>query len=206
MKYKDTVILVFLKPFESGNVKTRLAASVGDKLALDVYRHLVHYTMVQLERLGNEVDVVLCYSRAAAPELIYGSDHHYIIQQGHDLGSRMQHAMEWAHQKYARKLIIGTDCFELTTEIVRQACMMLHKKDVVIGPAVDGGYYLIGMKEIHSGVFKDIPWSSTQTYAATIRQLDELGLDWAPLKKLSDIDNKEDLLQYPNLCELAGIR
>ncbi|MBF8965493.1 TIGR04282 family arsenosugar biosynthesis glycosyltransferase [Pontibacter sp. FD36] len=205
MKQADTVILVFLKPFEAGYVKTRLAATVGDAVALDVYRHLVEHTLQQLRKLQPYADVVLCYSRQAANGQ-YISEFPCLIQKGEDLGDRMLYALEWAHaRKYDKKLIIGSDCFELTAEILEQAILWLETEQVVVGPAMDGGYYLIGMKESHAELFAGIPWSTSGVITATVEVLERLKLDWAALPPLSDLDEEQDLLSYPSLCRAVGL-
>lgn len=204
MQQAATVILVFLKPFEKGNVKTRLAATVGDAVALEVYRHLVDHTIRQLSQLSLPADVVLCYSRKASPEPLFSFAFTVLIQKGDDLGSRMLYALAWAHaKKYTQKLIIGTDCFELTAETLDQAIRSLSAHDVVVGPAADGGYYLLGMKEPHAELFTGIPWSTSETYAATFQAINRMHLDWAALKTLSDIDTEPDLRKYPSLCNLS---
>ncbi len=206
MKQTDTVILVFLKPFEAGYVKTRLAATIGNNQALKVYRHLVEHTILQLHQMSHTTDVVLCYSRQPASNELSNADFPHMLQKGEDLGSRMLHALEWAHdRKYKKKIIIGTDCYDLTSEILEQAIRALQTKEVVLGPAEDGGYFLIGMKMPHPDLFTDIPWSTSGVLSATEEVLVRMQPDWLALPTLTDIDQEQDLLRYPELCQLVNL-
>jgi uncharacterized protein len=206
MNQPDTVILVFLKPFEAGYVKTRLAATIGDGLALKVYRHLVNYTLRQLYMLDKVADVILCYSQQPTAKQHLISEFPHMIQKGDDLGSRMLHALEWAHiRKYNKKIIIGTDCFELTTAILEEAIKCLSTEKVVIGPAKDGGYYLIGMNAPHVDLFTNIPWSTSEVFTLTKKMIEHLKLDWVALPTLTDIDREQDLLRFPELSNLLNL-
>ncbi|MDQ3682830.1 MAG: glycosyltransferase, partial [Bacteroidota bacterium] len=98
-------------------------------------------------------------------------------------------------RNHSKVLIIGSDCIELTESIIQAAFYQLNTKDVVIGPANDGGYYLLGMRRLHSELFINKKWSTDKVYRATVNNFNELGLSYYELPVLIDIDTKEDWLQ-----------
>lgn len=115
-------------------------------------------------------------------------------QHGEDLGTRMHHAFQqMSDMGYEKMLLMGTDCPEITEEILRDALSALSNKDVVFGPAQDGGYYLIGMKTPNPILFQDIPWSRGDTLEQTLRRCKYHNISYALLPTLRDIDTGEDL-------------
>ncbi|MEO8820732.1 MAG: DUF2064 domain-containing protein, partial [Ginsengibacter sp.] len=91
-------------------------------------------------------------------------------------------------------IIIGSDCYELTTDILNEAFHQLEKNDVVIGPAKDGGYYLLGMKKMNNFIFSNKKWSTETVYTETVLQLAENNLSFFVLPTLTDVDNEDDWL------------
>ena len=98
-------------------------------------------------------------------------------------------------------VLIGSDCYDINSDHINQAFKALEDHDVVIGPAEDGGYYLIGMKDFHPKLFADKKWSTEEVYASTIETINEIGLSVVELEKLSDIDYLKDLERYPDLMK-----
>lgn len=187
-------LLIFAKNPEAGRVKTRLAATIGTDAALDVYKQLVEHTV--LVTICLPVDKIVFYS-----DFVFDKDEWntelYLkqLQNGKDLGERMNNAFASAFKNgYDRVVIIGTDCFELNAEIIMNAFACLDKYDVVIGPAEDGGYYLLGLKQLYSEVFENIHWSTSTVFDETTRKCAALQLTYGLLPVLNDIDEENDLL------------
>ena len=117
-------------------------------------------------------------------------------QQGKDLGQRMEQAFSTVLEKYDKAIIIGSDCPMLTTEIVNDAFQKLDDFPFVIGPAMDGGYYLLGMNRFSPQLFENIAWSTAQVFKETTKRITALGQTYAVLDPLYDIDNEEDWEKY----------
>jgi len=195
----DSLLIIFYRNPELGKVKTRLAKTVGDEKALAIYLKLSSYTRQITEDLA--VDKQVYYSEFADtedhwPNLSYQKK----VQRGSDLGDKMNNAFANAFSGgYKSVCIIGTDCLELTSSAIANAFEQLLTHDAVIGPAVDGGYYLLGMNKLHSEVFKNKFWSQPSVCADTILDFDNLKLSYSTLKMLSDIDDESDLLKSGKL-------
>jgi uncharacterized protein len=188
-------LIIFIKNKEKGKVKTRLAATVGDDEALNIYEQLLDIT----EAISKKTE---------ATRYVYYSSHiedhddwkapffNKKTQQGSDLGARMSHAFEEVLLQHEHVVIIGSDCAALTPEILHEAFDSLKRHDIVIGPALDGGYYLLGMKKIHSSLFENIVWSTETVLQETLAQAQTLNLSVHQLRALSDIDNEDDWLHF----------
>lgn len=195
---KGDILMIFLKPFVYGKVKTRLAKSIGNQAAMEVYRKLVEHTLSEAHKLPENVNILLCYSeRPDAKNLLPGNEK-FIVQKGATLGNRMAFAMDWAEKEgFQKKIIIGSDCAEITSEIINEAYTQLEQKDVVLGPAKDGGYYLIGLKKPFIAIFCGINWSTDTVYEATVQKIKDNKLNLGELEILSDVDNLGDLQTAP---------
>ncbi len=185
-------MLIFTKNPEAGKVKTRLAATLGDDEALAIYRQLLSHTISVTEYLP--VDKFVFYSNHIEQEDFWHSKHYYKeVQQGFDLGERMKNAFDVTFQNgYDKIVIIGTDCPDLNAGIIMNAFAYLNSHDVVIGPAEDGGYYLLGMKQLHSQLFENITWSTSIVLDETVTKCAALQLDYCLLPVLKDIDEEKD--------------
>ena len=118
-----------------------------------------------------------------------GDAHRYYKQEGEDIGDKMHHAFENAIERGSDAcLLIGSDCPELSTEILTKAFNALKDKDLVLGPAMDGGYYLMGLKKPCPELFSDISWSTDEVLRETLTKADQLGMSVYQLPTLSDID------------------
>ncbi|MEJ7741044.1 MAG: TIGR04282 family arsenosugar biosynthesis glycosyltransferase [Chitinophagaceae bacterium] len=190
-------LCVFVKNLRLGNVKTRLAARVGDAMALDMYKSMLQHTCHICSPL--DVEKYVFYS-----DTLEGQDMWTTalfkkqLQQPGDLGARMQHAFTMLFEEHEKVVIVGSDCMELTSVIINQAFEVLTSTDVVLGPALDGGYYLVGMKKLHPVLFKDIPWSTDKVLVQTLQICNEQRLSYGLLPVLSDIDQEEDWLRFMN--------
>jgi rSAM/selenodomain-associated transferase 1 len=194
MKNKNALI-VFQKNAVLGKVKSRLAATIGEKKALEIYQSLVRHTYLEISKL-EDVDVVIFFSDFLENNAVAGFKPYLLeIQVGEDLGKRMSNAFQKLFQKgYQKVIIIGTDCPEITAKDISEAFMSLEKKEVCIGPALDGGYYLLGMCGYYEALFQNIPWSSSEVTKITLEILNFHQVSYELLKTLRDIDTEEDLI------------
>ncbi|WP_158858787.1 TIGR04282 family arsenosugar biosynthesis glycosyltransferase [Lunatibacter salilacus] len=197
-------IIVFQKAAVSGNVKTRLAQRIGDAQALKVYSFLVAYTHRQLEDMDADIFVFF----AGEPDSVYSenSNYHICRQCGGDLGARMAAAFaEVFDAGYEQVLIIGTDCHELKSNILQDAFQGLNATDMVIGPAKDGGYYLLGLTSPIPELFEGIQWSTASVFTDTMEIASSLVNSVYLLPILSDVDRYEDLGELSALLGLKEI-
>lgn len=189
MKKKNALIIFAKKP-EWGKVKTRLAVSIGNDGALAVYEKLVTYT--QQIVLAHEANSVVYY----ADQTAYQEDGWKGIRKEHqtvgDLGLRMLTAFRKELVAYSKVCIIGTDCAELTTDHITTAFHQLDYYDYVLGPANDGGYYLLGMKKPYDALFQGIDWSTSSVLRQTMSIIKSLGQTCYLLPELIDVDTLED--------------
>jgi uncharacterized protein len=193
MAPKTDLLIVFYRNPELGKVKTRLAATVGHAKALEIYLQLSDYTQKITRTLS--VDKVIYYSHHVdITDQWMPSIYKKEQQVGDNLGTRMLHAFAAAFAEGYRKVcIIGTDCLELTTEIIDSAFKALDQTAAVIGPAKDGGYYLLGMTTLHAQVFENKAWSTHTVTHDTIVDFEKLKANYTLLPLLSDVDVEEDL-------------
>jgi hypothetical protein len=193
----DRCLLFFIKYPEKGQVKTRLAASIGDERALKLYKRFLLNILSTLNK-GTFL-FYLCFYPADALESVrkwLGQDYLYMPQQGVDLGERMKNGfMEAFAMNFKRVALIGSDIPGLPLEFIDEAFASLKEKDVVIGPSLDGGYYLVGFshEKFSPQAFKGIPWSTERVFEETMKILEREGLTVHTLKPLRDIDKMDDL-------------
>ncbi len=189
-------LIIFVRNPVLGKVKTRIAEAAGEKKALSVYMHLLRHTNAVAKSV--DTDKFVFYSDHPEVNDIWENNiYHKYVQQGNSLGGKMQHAFEKMFSLgYKLVCIIGSDCLELTSAIINRAFEELGKQDVVIGPAKDGGYYLLGMKKIVPSVFSGKEWSNAAVYKATISDLEKDGHSYSPLPVLKDVDRIEDVPEH----------
>ncbi|MFZ1799496.1 MAG: TIGR04282 family arsenosugar biosynthesis glycosyltransferase [Chitinophagaceae bacterium] len=190
MNQKNALIIFVRKP-EYGKVKTRLAAALGKTKALEMYELLLQHTHAEAEK--TKAEKFIFYTTEVCTDDRW-NDYKKFAQRGNDLGSRMENAFKNIFDEhYENIIIIGSDCFELTSEIISLSFSLLEKNDVVIGPAKDGGYYLLGMKKMYPTIFENIPWSTSEVFNQTIQKIQLLNLNYELLPVLSDVDTVHDL-------------
>ena len=193
-KFSNTdVLIIFVKNLELGNVKTRLANLIGDQNALIVYEALVDKTRETIEHLS--VKKAIYYSNYIDEYDKFSNDKFSKrLQLGDDLGNRMQNTFQSVFNLgFKKAVIIGSDCWDLTPEIIEVAFEELDSHDFVLGPAVDGGYYLMGMKEMLSDVFNNKQWSTANVLVDTLIDIDNASKTKALLPTLNDVDYLSDL-------------
>jgi rSAM/selenodomain-associated transferase 1 len=193
---------IFAKPPLPGRVKTRLAASIGDQAAAEVYRRLVQCTLdtaSAARRAGIVGEVEVWAAPGDSPDALAAwSDRHGFAlrtQQGDDLGARMHHALRDALTRNAPALLIGTDVPGYDVAYLAAAAAALQHGDAVVGPAEDGGYVLVGLAR-DVDVFTGVPWSTPGVMAATRAKLSSAGVDWRELPALWDVDTQDDLARW----------
>lgn len=179
-------------------MKTRLAAELGAEAALRVYRRLAEHAVAQARAVGTDVALRIHFTPADAGDAVRrwlgDDDAAYLPQADADLGGRMQAAFEAAFAEgHGRVVIIGSDLPGLTAELLRTAFASLRHHPVVLGPAHDGGYYLLGLNRIIPELFHQVPWSTADVFAATMDRLAALGITPALLPALGDVDVAADL-------------
>lgn len=191
----NTLILVFTRNPELGKVKTRLAKGIGKEGALEVYIKLLEHT----EKVLNKIDSDKCVSysiRVRHNDLWDDAIYQKKAQFGANLGERMENAFIDAFKNnYEKVIIIGSDLYDLKPVHVENAIEALNNNDVVIGPAKDGGYYLLGMKMLYQSVFKNKEWGTNTVLQDTLNDLKNVKVN--RLETLNDIDYAEDLYPYP---------
>lgn len=189
MKNKNALILFVRKP-EPGKVKTRLAAQIGNEQALEIYKKLLQHTREVTETLN--ADKYL-FGTETANDVCWNGFHN-VKQQGEDLGIRMKNAFEMLFEKgYNKVVIIGSDCPSLTSGLIERSFNELNQNDVVMGPAEDGGYYLLGMKKLWNSFFLNKTWSTTTVFEETVRDFREMQLKYSLLPVLNDVDEEKDI-------------
>jgi len=197
----DRLLMIFVKNPELGKVKTRLAQSIGDEKALAVYNNLLNKTGKVSSTVRS--DKAVFYSEFVDDDDFWNNYlYQKYIQEGDDLGDKMKNAFSLAFERgYNQVVIIGSDCPELTTAIIEQAFESLDEKDVTIGPALDGGYYLLGMSQLHKELFLNKQWSSENVLLDTLLDLKAKNISYELLETLSDVDYEADLASLKNLID-----
>lgn len=194
------VVLIFLRPPALGAVKTRLAAAVGDHAALSVYRWLAERTLRAVGETPRDWTVRALVAGAVEDIAAWRAlvDEARPQVEG-ELGARMRASLNDAlREGFARAVIVGTDCPTLDAETIRLALDALREVPAVLGPAHDGGYYLLGARAMLP-VFEGVSWSTAAVADETRARLREAGLAWRELAAAADIDRGEDLSQLTAL-------
>ena len=200
MVKQNNLIIVFIRNAELGKVKTRLAKTIGEESALNIYTYLLEHTEKTIRNI--DCDKTVYYSEKVRENDIWDNSIYQKLQQeGEDLGERMFHAFQNAfHNNYEKVIIVGSDLFDLKEKHILEAFNRLEKRDVVIGPAKDGGYYLLGMKTLHVEVFKNKEWGASSVFKETLKDLYKSKVH--QLVALNDVDTFEDMKNNSTLKKL----
>ena len=192
-------LIIFTRNPELGKCKTRLAKTIGDENALEVYKYLLNHTASISKDI--KADRYVFYSENIKKEDLWESGiFRKKLQKGEDLGQKMLNAFaELLGMGYEKVVIIGSDLLDLDADLVNNAFAQLDFNDVVIGPATDGGYYLLGMKNMYVKLFENKDWGTDSVLKATLGDLQNSTVHL--LKKLNDIDIFEDLQEYTELTK-----
>ena len=184
---------------EAGQAKTRLIPALGPERAAQLQAALTRRTLDVARRLCSvrpcDLEVRFAGGDVSRMCSLFGTEHQYLAQQGNGLGERLELAVSTAFRAGAKRvLVIGTDCPELEPAILDEAFEALSHADVVLGPAIDGGYYLIGMRANQPELFRGIVWSTQNVLRQTVKNAGRAQFSVRQLRPLSDVDYAEDLL------------
>ena len=197
-------LIIFTRYPEPGKTKTRLIPALGEVGAAKLQRQMTEYTLslVTISHLSTEVRFAGGNVQLMRDWL--GSELIYQEQGEGELGVRMARSLSSAFQSGATQIvIIGTDCPSLNAEILTTAFHQLQQHDLVLGPAIDGGYYLIGLQRFIPELFVNIDWGTAQVLAQTVKIAQELNLSIFYLPELADIDRPEDLAILDSRFDIA---
>lgn len=192
-------LIVFTRYPEPGKAKTRLIPALGAAEAAQLQRQMTEHTLLEVSKYDRSLTVEVRFADGNL-ELMQqwlGTDVDYQPQGEGDLGLRIERSILAAFARGSQRVItIGTDCPGLTAELIASAFNQLHQSDLVLGPAIDGGYYLIGINRLISELFHDICWGSNEVLQQTQAIAKKLNLSTALLTPLADIDRPEDLVVW----------
>lgn len=193
------LLLIFTRNPELGKAKTRLAKTVGNQTALEIYKFLLERTRDISSKVN--ADKAVYYSVKIRENDIWNPDIFNKHQQlGEDLGIRMLNAFKNGFNSgYKKVLIIGSDLYDLSAKNIEKAFKELDSNDVVIGPAIDGGYYLLGMNSLQENVFKNKNWGTETVRKDTLQDLFDKKVKLLEFK--NDIDIYEDIVNIPEIME-----
>ncbi len=197
-----SLLLIFAKNPDLGKVKTRLAESIGEQKALEIYQILLNHTFEIASSINADKKVLFTQrleKLALFKKYEFGQD----IQIGKDLGDRMGNAIKIGFEKgYQKIVIIGSDLFDLQTTDLEKAFEALESFDACIGPAEDGGYYLLGLSFWDESLFQEKAWGTNQVLAQTLKNVSSKNV--LLLDEKNDIDTVDDLKKSPKLVALLN--
>lgn len=200
----SNTLIYFVKYPEPGKVKTRLARTIGFERAAEIYRQLVESNLHVLTEVKEPFRLIVAFDPAEKECEIRNwlkpfEVKDYIPQKGNDLGERLEQAFTYAFQGgqsgqvSARVMVLGSDTLELTSKIILDGFAALESHDAVLGPARDGGYYLLGLSVFDLGVFESIAWSTGQVTLQTLQYWKNQQRTYFQLPELEDLDEAEQL-------------
>lgn len=209
----DLLVMQFAKWPVLGNVKTRLAHAIGDEKAFQVHMKLMDEVLTKLilakhEDLGADIELWLneipAQKNDMAAILSKTSDNQVRckVQKGSNLGAKMAHAIISSLKSYKKVIIVGSDCPNISTKTLKEASEALNRSDLVLGPAEDGGYVLIGASKFNAEIFEDVAWGMGAVFDKTVRNLQELNFSYFALAASWDVD---DLADYERWCQLKSV-
>lgn len=190
----ENTLLYFVRFPEPGKVKTRLGADIGMERAAEIYRDMVESGLALLESLEHQgVRIVTVFTPASRRKEMrewLGPSRLLEAQSEGNLGDRLSSAFQMAFDSGGRRIIaLGSDTLGFTADLLRSAFLKLERADAVLGPAVDGGYYLIGLSQFRREVFGNIPWSTSRVAEETLSRFRSFRISYEILAELSDLDD-----------------
>ena len=198
---KDCII-VFARNPVLGGVKTRIARETDNETALRIYQVLLQKTLITVSTMPQHS--LVAFADSIPKDSIDFPIENFELQLGYDLGIRMQQAFRWNFNKGFDKIVlIGSDCYDLSNDVIQKAFDELDNHTCVIGPAEDGGYYLIGLNKKINEIFVDIEWGTKRVYQQTTSILDSLNISYTNIDTLTDIDTLSDVLKIPELQDIV---
>jgi len=205
-------LVVFTRYPEPGRVKTRLIATLGERRAADLQRRMTERTLAIAAELTLKglAAVEVHYDGGTAEKMaaVFGKEQTYIPQEpGAGLGDRLLAAFHRCFEEGAdRVVIVGTDCPGLSASLMRRAFEELEQASLVLGPARDGGYYLIGLQDPAPPLFENMPWGTDGLFVRTVNRAREISLSTALLIPLDDVDRPEDLPVWESAIKDDAVR
>ena len=190
----DLLIQIFTKAPVPGAVKTRLIPELGKRGATELHIELTNRIIRELSARGNNLEV-WCASDLDHPYFAAIPQEKF-LQQGDDLGQKMAHALNDGLHRASRVVLLGTDLPPIDSAYVERAFTALAAHDLVLGPTLDGGYGLIGVRGRVPDAFTDIPWGEAEVLNATCSRLNRSRVNYALLPLVWDVDTPEDLVRY----------
>ncbi len=194
-------VIIFSKYPQKGKVKTRMASTLGHTFAKDFYKVCAEHTFNETLKVKNSRSFLFYSDEKDRDKIKKWTNSKFLLhpQQGKDLGEKMLNAFKSVFKNNVKKtVIIGTDLPDISSDIIEKSFDLLDECDVVLGPATDGGYYLLGMKKIYEKLFVDLPWSTDRLLGKTLEIINYLNLRVSILPELSDIDTEIDLNNWIN--------
>ncbi len=198
----NNIILLFTRYPQPGQSKTRLIPALGAKGAAHLQKKMTEKILSTLHKLQEKnsftLEVHYDGGNIALMRKWLGDSYHFHKQPNRSLGNRMEEAILPHLPSQIGILLVGSDCPDISVEILQDALQSLSTHEVVLGPTFDGGYYLIGVtahltpQHLHL-LFKDISWSTETVFAETLKRIIKNNLTYRLIKKLHDIDTPEDL-------------
>lgn len=188
--------MLFTRYPKAGNTKTRLIPHLGATQAAELQRWMTSSVAGELKAMGPDTERQIHFAGGCRTEMQtwLGRQFRYIPQMAGNLGNRLHQAFVGNFQSGMNAVVaIGADCPDLKQHHLDQALQQLQTHDLVLGPAVDGGYYLIGLRQSQPALFKSIPWGTGEVFERTVAIANQLNLSIATLETLRDIDRPEDL-------------
>ena len=203
MNRKNAIIIMTRYPLP-GQVKTRLIPVLGAEGACRLHQKMVEHAMATVRNFSlvfpADIFVFFHGGSEVLMEVWLGSDAEYLPQPAGDLGTKMSAAFHAVFTRgFETAMMIGTDCPDIDGHILSASFSLLGETDMVIGPAADGGYYLLGLKKNHDNLFKGIAWGSDQVCSQTLTAAEHAQLRVGFLPQLTDIDRPEDLVNIKDI-------
>lgn len=206
----NSLVVQFAKWPEAGKVKTRLAANIGYEKARDVHIQLMTHVLANISN-SPDWDVVLSLSETEAlwphellpvQKLLAAHKVQQAIQNKGSLGDKLASTFDHYSTKHDKVIIVGSDCPTITPDYIQSALSALDQSDVVLGPAEDGGYVLVGVKASHTGLFDNVEWGTEKVLEQTTLNIERLGLRCQLLEQAWDVDT---LIDYQRFQEVYGL-
>tara|TARA_B100001564_G_scaffold312041_1_gene284744 strand:+ start:67 stop:675 length:609 start_codon:yes stop_codon:yes gene_type:complete len=195
----NQLLMVFIKDSSKYPVKTRLKTSIGKNKSIWVYNQILKKTVLVLKNIKTDI-AVFHYNSIISKNPFKNFSKWNKIQIGKNLGEKISNAFNWGFEKgYKKIIIIGSDLWDLNEEIINKGFLELNKNKVVIGPSIDGGYYLLGLNKNMPKIFEGVKWGTQSVLTETLKLLEH---EPYILPELNDIDTFEDLITNPSLFEI----
>ena len=191
-------LIVFAKEPKKGKVKTRLAKYLSARGSLTLYKELLQNTVESARKVKCTKRIMAYESNGGGNPFLkkIASDFEFYKQKGENLGDKMLDVFKTVLTSNTKAIIIGSDSPNLPKSYIDKAFTELNSNDVVLGPAFDGGYYLIGLKAPHKAIFENIEWSSSSVFRKTLEKAKKSKKKIAVLKPWYDVDRPEDLKYF----------